>query len=81
MGILDSAGLIKLQENLLGIKLGRVLVVAKYMAKTAMLSCIDDLVQWAEDQQMVIDGRSRKEFAEVIKGIQLDQPIQSVDKK
>lgn len=76
MGILDSKGLLKLPENLLhksaqnritGVKLGRVLIVAKYIAKTACLSCVDDLVEWAEDQQMVIGGRSRKEFAEVVK--------------
>ncbi len=90
MGILDSAGIIKLQENLLnkgaqnkieGLRLSRVLLVAKYEAKTSHLSCINDLVNWAEDMQMVIGGRSRKEFAEAIKGLQLEQSIQSTDKK
>jgi len=90
MGILGSTLLIKLQENLLhkspqnrilGVKLGRVLIVAKYIAKTALLPCIDSLVQWAEDQQMVIGGRSRKEFAETIKNLQLEQTTQSTDKK
>jgi len=85
MGILDSAGILKIQENLLhkseqnkteGLRLGRVLLVAKYIAKTACLTCIDDLVSWAEDQQMVIGGRSRKEFAETIKNMPLVNTVE-----
>jgi len=75
MGVFDSQ-IKKLQENLLnkseqnrilGVKLGRTTIVAKYIAKHADLKCIQDLVEWVEDQQMVIGGRSRKEFLESIK--------------
>ena len=90
MGIFDSAGLIKLQEHLLNkseqnrilsVKLSRVLVVAKFTAETADLPCIKALIDWVESGQMVIGGRTRKDFAEVIKGQPLDQAIQNTESK
>lgn len=84
MSILGGEGLIKLPENLLhksdqnritGVDLGRVLVVGKYIAYTGRLNCVSIIAGWVEDQQMVIGGRSRKEFADVVKSSPAAQPF------
>lgn len=86
MPILDASGIKRLQENLLGkgaqnrilgVRLGRTLIVGKYIAVHADLKCISNLVEWCEDQQMVIGGRSRKEFLDSIKGM----PVAAEEKK
>lgn len=51
----------------LSLRLARWVVIAKYISETADLPCISKIVNWCENNQMVINGRSRKEFADVLK--------------
>lgn len=71
-----SAILRKLQENLLAkgpqnsitnVNLGNYIPIVHMVAKVAELSLLDDYIDWLENQQMVIGGRSRDEFAELAK--------------
>lgn len=76
MPIIDNSPLIRLPENLLrkgaqnrtlGKGLAESTTVGKLCYKLSNLDIINDLVEWIEDNQMVMYNASRDKFAEVIK--------------
>lgn len=55
------------QNRILGLSLARWSVVARYIGEAGDLDCVRKLVEWSENNMMVINGKSRRDFIEGMK--------------
>ncbi len=76
MGILDGAGLIKLEEHMItkaaqnkvyGLQLGQLIVVCKMIFKHTGSEMYRDGTDWLEDIQTNIGGRFHEDLKDVLK--------------
>ncbi len=90
MGILDQAGIQRIQENLIskspqngaaGERLSKAMVIARYIALITKSQALDSIIGWVEDQQLVIDGWSRRQFLESLKYSTMPKEEETLGKK
>lgn len=90
MGILDSSGIKRLQENLLGkgdqnraltLDLARTTAVAKYIAMVTGFDFIDRFTNVIEDNQVVIRGWSREQFLKSLENVRPEESTELGEKE